>query len=513
MARLPSPGGDNGKWGEVLNEYLSQSLNEDGTIRDNAVTESKLSVGVQNKLNSSSNTDWSSITNKPTVIAAGTNQTSARTAINAASSKTYSVNDYGADPTGAAASDSAIAAAITAIGSGKGTIEFGVGTYKLNSTQMLSFPGQYFRGQGLEATVIDYRGTGPGLKCWDSTVPTNGLSAPGYGGGITGGLTIDGTHNSNANSIGLQLGDLVGAIVENVRIIGFINSGSIGFLGQNRYSWTEYGEFRILSQFNTNCFVFESHPSHPLSNGGKSSWSYNTFNFGFNAEANQNGVILRNNVDLTGVQWLMNFNCNPGASNTGVAITVGKDNQDKSGIEGFLSWQGEVTNAGAIGHTDINVGATAGLRGHGALVFHDYAPTATFVAGSAVPYRVVFSGRVNCPSLGHYAAVEIPFVTIGDPGRLGALGDDANYLNMDEGDNGAWPALNARGPSNDIGILINTKGAGAFEYNGKPVAITSYTTPTAWNSPGTYGQTVTDGTNLYVCVADNVWKKIPLQNM
>ncbi|MDB5176716.1 MAG: hypothetical protein JWN75_384 [Candidatus Saccharibacteria bacterium] len=81
MARLPQPGGDNGNWGNILNEYLSQALKSDGKIKDNAVTsntiapnsitnaaiasdaitaasiadgaiqESKLDVGVQAKLN------------------------------------------------------------------------------------------------------------------------------------------------------------------------------------------------------------------------------------------------------------------------------------------------------------------------------------------------------------------------------------------------------------------------------------------------------------------------------
>lgn len=38
MARLPQPGADRGTWGDVLNEFLSQSLKFDGTIKDNAVT-------------------------------------------------------------------------------------------------------------------------------------------------------------------------------------------------------------------------------------------------------------------------------------------------------------------------------------------------------------------------------------------------------------------------------------------------------------------------------------------
>jgi hypothetical protein len=145
-------------------------------------------------------------------------------------------------------------------------------------------------------------------------------------------------------------------------------------------------------------------------------------------------------------------------------------------------------------------------------VFLDYTNN-PWRAGTAVPYRVVFSGRVNSPSLGHYSEAEIPFATIGDPGRFGARGDDANYLNIEEGDNGNWPALTARGPSDDIGVLINTKGWGNLQYNGKPVAITADAAPTAWNSPGTRGQTVADGDFFYVCISENVWKKIPLQNM
>ena len=126
MARLPTPGSDNGTWGDVLNEYLLESLKADGTIKDNAVTsntiapnsitnaaiasdavnassiadgsitnalladgtiqEAKLSSDVQTKLNASGTPDWSDIANKPAVIAAGADQASARVAIGAGTS-------------------------------------------------------------------------------------------------------------------------------------------------------------------------------------------------------------------------------------------------------------------------------------------------------------------------------------------------------------------------------------------------------------------------------------------
>lgn len=153
MARLPIPGSDSGTWGDVLNEYLSQSLKSDGSIKDNAVTsntlapnsvtnasiatdavnatsiadgsitnaliadgtiqEVKLSSAVQTKLNSSGGTaDWNTITNKPAVIAAGADQAAARSAIGAGtssltigtSSSTAKAGDY--QPTAANISDS-----------------------------------------------------------------------------------------------------------------------------------------------------------------------------------------------------------------------------------------------------------------------------------------------------------------------------------------------------------------------------------------------------------------------
>lgn len=117
MARLPIPGQDAGTWGEILNEYLAQSLKSDGTIKDNAVTanniapnsitntqiasdtitaaviqdgsitEALLDPAVQIKLNTPAGApDWSAVTNKPIVIAAGADQATARTAIGAGTS-------------------------------------------------------------------------------------------------------------------------------------------------------------------------------------------------------------------------------------------------------------------------------------------------------------------------------------------------------------------------------------------------------------------------------------------
>ena len=43
MARLPIPGSDSGTWGAILNEYLSQTHNADGSLKDNSVNAASIS--------------------------------------------------------------------------------------------------------------------------------------------------------------------------------------------------------------------------------------------------------------------------------------------------------------------------------------------------------------------------------------------------------------------------------------------------------------------------------------
>lgn len=91
MARLPQPGGDSGNWGDILNEYLSQSHKTDGSLKDDSVgsaqlrndsitaativdgsiSESLLASAVQSKLNAAASINWTSLSGKPSVVVAG----------------------------------------------------------------------------------------------------------------------------------------------------------------------------------------------------------------------------------------------------------------------------------------------------------------------------------------------------------------------------------------------------------------------------------------------------------
>ena len=48
MVRLPQPGSDSGTWGQILNDYLSQVHNTDGSLKDSIVTSATIAPGAVN---------------------------------------------------------------------------------------------------------------------------------------------------------------------------------------------------------------------------------------------------------------------------------------------------------------------------------------------------------------------------------------------------------------------------------------------------------------------------------
>lgn len=168
MARLPEPGKDNGTWGNILNDYLSQAHDTDGSLKDNSVTsntlapnsvtnaaiasdavnatsiadgsitETLLDNAVQTKLNATG--DWSTLSNKPAVIGAGADAAAARNVLGL--DATYAslldvgitFRQFGAIGNGIADDTAAVQAAVTAAKAARRPIfDFG-GTYKVTTT-------------------------------------------------------------------------------------------------------------------------------------------------------------------------------------------------------------------------------------------------------------------------------------------------------------------------------------------------------------------------------------------
>lgn len=68
MARLPQPGADQGQWGDILNDYLSQAHTSAGVIKDGSITEAQLDVAVQTKLNSGGGGSVASVNGQTGVV-------------------------------------------------------------------------------------------------------------------------------------------------------------------------------------------------------------------------------------------------------------------------------------------------------------------------------------------------------------------------------------------------------------------------------------------------------------
>ncbi|HET6747595.1 MAG TPA: glycoside hydrolase family 55 protein [Candidatus Saccharimonadales bacterium] len=143
MARLPTPGQDNGAWGELLNNYLLQEHTADGTlkIRDdgtlaayyqkpaNGIPVSDLSTGVQTSLNKAS------------------------FALN--------VKDFGALGNGVHDDTSAIQAALNNLPAAGGTVFVPAGTYVISSPIQLG-EGARLMGAGA-GTVLRVAASASGI--------------------------------------------------------------------------------------------------------------------------------------------------------------------------------------------------------------------------------------------------------------------------------------------------------------------------------------------------------------
>jgi len=216
MARLPQPGSDNGVWGDLLNDYLGQSLTGSGALKDGIVTDAKIATGVaQSKIQSlvsdlaAKATDASVVhnslmTTKGDVIAATGSATPARLGVGsnsqvltADSSQTtglkwatpvsatvVNVKSAGATGDGTTNDTTAIQAAIDSSSNGD-TIFFPAGTYIISAPIRL-LPNRSYEGGGTAMTL------GAIIKQADSTNMTA------TGGPVTGLFVADRWFTNNA---------------------------------------------------------------------------------------------------------------------------------------------------------------------------------------------------------------------------------------------------------------------------------------------------------------------------
>ncbi|MDQ5982417.1 MAG: hypothetical protein QG549_414 [Patescibacteria group bacterium] len=441
MARLPIPGSDNGSWGNILNDFLAQSHQPDGKLKDGIVTEATLDASTQSKLNGGSGkVDKATLTTKGDMYVASGTSTPARLGVGNDGSvltadstqslgvrwsysakmlaKQYFIDDYDADPTGVNDSNQALIDVYTAMGANPGMIVFGVGTYKLyvglnDASGHCIGAQQAVIGQGSGLTTIDYRGPGAFLEFRNKTFGTTGNKPAGG----AHSLTILGWNNGNNNTCGIRYGDIWRMRITDVEISGFNQPGSIGLWGDNQTHWSERAYIECVVNQCTECFVFESNTGSATSG----SFDYSQYWLSFVVQPNQHAFVLRSGtagskVSMNGASVTLTGNCQlstVGGTNTGVMFRVGKDDADGANFSGEL--QIGVETSGTVGgsaHYDFMQGTgsfwlvNSRVSATGSINLIPYSGT-NFKTGNATPRTFAFGGMLKgSPALGSTGTVQ-----------------------------------------------------------------------------------------------------------
>jgi polygalacturonase len=206
------------------------------------------------------------------------------------------VLDYGADPTGAADSTSAIQAAINSFASGRGTVWFPIGTFKVTSTITVTQNRIHLVGAGSWATQILFVPTAN-----DTCIELSNGAAVLYQGSVVGMsfYSEDSTYAKTA----LEISDVSGYNIEDIVVGGNVVSGGSTFWSGgtgSRGLWIKGREATYINRV----FVYADKPIE-ISTNPNNSISIDHFHFA-NCYLGANGfpcVTINSNVNLTNVTF------------------------------------------------------------------------------------------------------------------------------------------------------------------------------------------------------------------
>lgn len=340
----------------------------------------------------------------------------------------------GADPTGASFSDTALAAAKTALGSGPGNIVIATpGTYKFANSYTFG-PSQglvSMAGSGNLAVILSYTGNSVFIHTYDSAFNTSNTSPLPSPGGTFTGFTIDGTSAGSAAKA-FQLGDQNLPNV-NIGVRNFTGATAIGGWLCNQVGWTNYGSIVISTENCTNHVVFD--------NAGTGGATFGGTDFVFNqtVQPNQKGIIVQNACQPTGGNFQLYGGYLGGTTNSGRVLSIGEDGSN-AGFRNMSSFVVNVeadSSSGTVGPVTIALGGSAYfMQNSGQLTFRNF--SANFQASTGLAaYRFSFTGWIQSDTtdsvLGNPGTNGYGLVTQG--GSLWTFGPtDATHIYLGGGD-------------------------------------------------------------------------------
>lgn len=255
-ARLPNPGSDDGTWGTILNDYLSQVHAADGTLKPSVVQASSL--------NTSTGSDGNVLTKDSTTAggfkwgpsgggATASYPNNSGTATVVSRPRYVNVRDYGALGNSSADDTTAVANAMTAAHNTGDALYFPKGTYRLTSFPALA-SNDVIIGDGPGLSTIVYEGNNTfiamsnlqkvqfsNLNFWITGTSGKGFQLSGcfrcsFESVVIRGNSTGSNYTTYANSVGVRLDSNSGSNTFNDSEINNFGTGLATYCIQNYLS-------------------------------------------------------------------------------------------------------------------------------------------------------------------------------------------------------------------------------------------------------------------------------------
>jgi hypothetical protein len=298
------------------------------------------------------------------------------------------LDNYSSDPTGVAYSDSAMAAAQTALGSSSGLILLGAGTYKFADAYTFG-PQQGLRGVGAEYTTINWSGSGPFILATESSFDDS------HRAGSFGGWNISGPYGSGGTA-GIKWGNLQSLTLDDAWFFGLDGVAIEGYAPGDG-GWAEEGQLtRIVI---SNCGA----TAGCLMQFDGTSFDYMAIDGVMIVDPNIDIVSITGGAQIQGGKISFRGNLAGGSSNTGAIFAVERGNT--SGV-GYISNVGIDVSmecndvSGTAGHYTVWMGSNDATSQF--LVFGNLHAASAGADSQGVHnpsfLPVAISGRTNHPS-------------------------------------------------------------------------------------------------------------------
>lgn len=326
----------------------------------------------------------------------------------------FPVNDFGADPTGAADSTTAFTTAYTQaqnainLGAAGVYVTMGPGTYKVTAGNCVaSDPRIGLRGAGAQITQVNAYGSGDAFYHYTSSFSTaNGGSM----GCPIEGLTIDGTNTTGA-STGLHVQDICSLELHDLTIQNFTagsnqtftattgpnivttgSSNGLRFTGNNH--WSE--RMLFLGVRVVNCSIHYNFDGTTDPAGG-CSWDYMRMLDAYSdIFPGQVGLMCQGFAQLDQPTIFYSYNMNAqAAAAASYAVVIGPTDPNTETsriINALFDIRGEMDGSGSTCY-DLRIGSWANLTGTGVLV-----NVGSMTAGAINSGSVYVNGHISTPA-------------------------------------------------------------------------------------------------------------------